>query len=138
MSELFYCQTHAADLPVEEQSDDPRYCLSCYNFLVKETRMLEERGTTKRPEWIPNPLPEALRTSLQQTRDTGKGVTKAITLISGMSQPVTTTPRQETSLNDAIIGLAGLSSRAIAEQLSLQGFNISYRTVARRMKRVKV
>jgi hypothetical protein len=54
--------------------------------------------------------------------------------------PVTARDRAQMPIINAIEELAnnGLSCRAIADQLSLEGFNVSYRTVARRLRRGKV
>lgn len=47
----FWCYTHLADLPLEKQSPDPRYCQQCFEILVKEAK---DTGRSKgRVWWVP-------------------------------------------------------------------------------------
>lgn len=50
----FFCKTHLCDVPLSEQSPDPRYCNKCYKSLVMEARNV----FIGRPSWIPDPMPE--------------------------------------------------------------------------------
>lgn len=47
----FFCGACLVGKPATEQSSDPRYCLGCYDFLLKEAEMLPAKSG--RPEWIP-------------------------------------------------------------------------------------
>ena len=47
----FWCYTHLADLPVKEQSPDPRYCRRCYAILQKEGK--ETRRSRNKIWWWP-------------------------------------------------------------------------------------
>jgi hypothetical protein len=44
----FYCQGHLVARPKEEQSDDPRYCWSCCEFLSQEAESQNIRAA-----WVP-------------------------------------------------------------------------------------
>jgi len=49
----FWCYSHLADLPLNEQSPDPRFCNSCHGVLMAEYRdMVTTRGKRK-PWWVP-------------------------------------------------------------------------------------
>ena len=48
----FFCQACVIGKPAVEISPDPRYCQSCYDFLLKEAEILHD---SKRPKWIPKP-----------------------------------------------------------------------------------
>lgn len=49
-SVTFFCHGCLIDKSVIEMSPDPRYCLECYGFLLKEAEIL---SPGKRPAWIP-------------------------------------------------------------------------------------
>jgi hypothetical protein len=135
----FWCETHLAAVPVTEQSADPRYCRDCYDFLCHELELMMEHRTTKRPAWIPDPLPEALRAVLLPTAGGQKACDTGMTLSTGMSQTVTCENGAQHGLDDAILGLAGqsLGCRAIADELCRQGYSITYRSVARHLKKLR-
>ena len=48
----FLCVTHQIALPIEQQSPDNRYCLTCYNFLLEEAKLIPD-NRNKHPEWLP-------------------------------------------------------------------------------------
>ena len=49
----FFCQGCLVGKPLDDQSSDPRYCLSCYEFLLDEAVLLSpNRG---KPSWVPVP-----------------------------------------------------------------------------------
>lgn len=46
----FFCQACVVGKPLDDQSPDPRYCISCYEVLLKEAELLDPHH---RPKWIP-------------------------------------------------------------------------------------
>ena len=50
---MFWCYTHLADLPLSEQSPDPRYCNACNAVLTRERADLRGSGNRKKPWWAP-------------------------------------------------------------------------------------
>ncbi len=48
----FWCHGCLVGKPTDEQSDDPRYCSSCYDFLLSEAALIEKQ---KKPDWVPVP-----------------------------------------------------------------------------------
>jgi hypothetical protein len=50
---MFWCYTHLADLPLSEQSPDPRYCKACNAVLTREREDLRGSGNRKKPWWVP-------------------------------------------------------------------------------------
>jgi hypothetical protein len=51
----FWCEACLVARPLDDRSPDPRYCQGCYEFLLKEAKMLKEAGSWRRPDWIPKP-----------------------------------------------------------------------------------
>jgi len=50
----FYCYTHLRELPLSEQSIDPRYCKVCYNSLTTEVKMAKiTKSKLDGSEWLP-------------------------------------------------------------------------------------
>lgn len=49
---LFFCEGHLKDLPVSEQSLDPRYCQDCCRFLEFEATLLNPKRWGN-PAWVP-------------------------------------------------------------------------------------
>jgi hypothetical protein len=47
----FICAACTRGLPASEQSQDPRYCLSCFEFLMDEASRLSPDRT--KPKWVP-------------------------------------------------------------------------------------
>jgi len=49
----FWCEAWClVARPINDQSRDPRYCQSCYDFLRKETEVLHP---SRKPSWVPRP-----------------------------------------------------------------------------------
>jgi len=48
--ESFFCHACLLDKLATQASPDPRYCQSCYAFLLKEAELLPP---SKHPAWIP-------------------------------------------------------------------------------------
>jgi hypothetical protein len=147
--QAFWCETCLCARPNRLQSPDPRYCTDCYAFLCHELELMLEHGATKRPSWIPNPLPEALRAMLPPSKDGQKACDTGITQSTVMSPSVTGAGSNRAvpynakvasdALDAAIAALAGkgLGCRAISEALFLQEVDIGYRSVARRLQKAR-
>jgi len=150
MGTHFWCDTHLSAVPIGKRSPDRRYCHECYDFLVEETRMLAERGVTKRPAWIPDPLPDNIKSYFKGINIGRNSVTTYLPLSGDDTVDVTAPEQIRTTSEDgkkafpqlesAIEKMVkqGLSSRAIAEQLRLKGFNVSHMTVARYIRKKKM
>jgi len=61
----FFCQACLVSKPIIEQSDDPRYCHSCFKFLLDEAELVPK---TKRPGWIPKLPKFSLQKSIPLTQ----------------------------------------------------------------------
>ena len=48
----FFCGACLVSKPAGEQSDDPRYCHSCFKFLIDEVELLNKKD--KIPAWVPS------------------------------------------------------------------------------------
>ena len=46
----FFCEACLISKPIDDMSYDPRYCLGCYEFLLKEAKLLRPG---KKPSWVP-------------------------------------------------------------------------------------
>ena len=51
--ETFWCYTHLADVPLSEQSLDPRYCKACNAALTREREDSRASGNFRKPWWVP-------------------------------------------------------------------------------------
>src|SRR5271157_3841745 len=51
--ETFWCYIHLADLPLSEQSPDPRYCKACNAVLSRDREESRAAGNFKKPWWVP-------------------------------------------------------------------------------------
>lgn len=150
MGTHFWCETHLSAVPIGKRSPDRRYCQECYDFLVEETRMLAERGVTKRPAWIPDPLPDNIKSYFKGPNIGQNYVTTYLPLSGDGTGDVTAPEQIRTTSGDvkkaspqleAVIEKMvkqGLSSRAIAGQLRLKGFSVSHMTIARYIRKKKM
>jgi hypothetical protein len=59
----FWCYTHLADLPLKEQSPDPRYCRQCYAILQKEGK--ETRRSKDKIWWWPKTINRTHRSAVR-------------------------------------------------------------------------
>jgi hypothetical protein len=62
-----FCSACLVGKTANEQSPDPRYCQSCYEFLLKEASLLDG---SRRPAWIPKDTQAITRTLLQPSAET--------------------------------------------------------------------
>jgi len=51
--ETFWCYVHLADMPLSEQSLDPRYCKACNAALTREREDSRASGNFRKPWWVP-------------------------------------------------------------------------------------
>ena len=51
--ETFWCYIHLAEMPLFEQSPDPRYCKACNAVLNRDREDSRASGNFKRPWWVP-------------------------------------------------------------------------------------
>jgi hypothetical protein len=51
--ETFWCYIHLADLPLFEQSLDPRYCKACNAVLTRNREDSRVSGNFRKPWWVP-------------------------------------------------------------------------------------
>jgi hypothetical protein len=78
----FWCYTHLADLPLKEQSPNPRYCRQCYAILQKEGK--ETRRSKNKIWWWPKTINRISRSTVRDA----EGVTRlepAIGKVSGVT-----------------------------------------------------
>jgi RNase P subunit RPR2 len=59
----FWCYTHLADLPLKEQSPDPRYCRQCYAILQKAGK--EAKRSRNKIWWWPKPINRVSRSAVR-------------------------------------------------------------------------
>jgi hypothetical protein len=51
--ETFWCYIHLADMPLSEQSPDPRFCKACNAVLTREREDSRASGNFRKPWWVP-------------------------------------------------------------------------------------
>ena len=51
--ETFWCYVHLADMPLSEQSLDPRYCKACNAALTRDREDSRVSGNFRKPWWVP-------------------------------------------------------------------------------------
>ena len=51
--ETFWCYIHLAEMPLFEQSPDPRYCKACNAVLNRDREDSRASGNFRRPWWVP-------------------------------------------------------------------------------------
>jgi len=124
--------------PPTDGSPDPRYCQSCYDFLLEEAALLT--GTT-RPKWIPR-RQESGQNLIPVSGD-GYGIMSTVedkkNTVDIIHPPVTYRtakrgPKHRRLPEDLIANLAdeGMGSKAIASILKAKhGIGVSYKTVQR-------
>jgi hypothetical protein len=154
----FWCKTHLGDLPISEQSPDSRYCQDCYEFLLKEARLLSSHQG--RPNWIPNPskYPVGKATKSKSTLQKPAGLSPQGTLnmhtvneeksevciIPSETPKRTKTKRGPKHIelpDDLILKWAneGMGSKAITTRLKGEhGIKVHYSTIQRRISCGKI
>ena len=51
--ETFWCYIHLAEMPLFEQSPDPRYCKACNAVLNRDREDSRASGNFRKPWWVP-------------------------------------------------------------------------------------
>ena len=51
--ETFWCYVHLADMPLSQQSPDPRYCKACNAALTRDREDSRASGNFRKPWWVP-------------------------------------------------------------------------------------
>ena len=136
----FFCEACLVGEPRDDMSPDPRYCQSCYEFLLKEAEML--RGTTKRPMWIPKP--QKGRKRQYQVSSVGDRIMSTLenpkNEVDIIRRSVATRtlgkrgPKHKPLPEDVIRRLSAesMGSKAIVAKLKTElGIDISYKTIQR-------
>ena len=143
----FFCHACVVDKPVSEQSPDSRYCLGCYDFLLKEAEIL---SPGKHPKWVPRAQSEKDSTGKighqKSIQVSGDVVLNMSTLDDKKTevdifQPsvakvtrVKRGPKQKPLPQELIEQWAGegMGSKAIASKLNNElGIKVSYKTIQR-------
>lgn len=146
----FWCETCLVARPLAEQSPDPRYCKSCYVFLLKEAELLT--GHSKKASWIPKPQKEATQ-KVAPISQYGGGIMSTVKgkkIEVDKIQPSVAIETHARRLSnkrgrkpkelpeDLIVELAGkgMGSKAIASNLRADhNITISYKTIQRILAR---
>ena len=141
-SGMFWCYTHLADLPLEKQSSDPRYCKECFEILKVEAADLRSTGHLRRQWW----LPQTTKLSVKETahvverHDGNMSTVKAKnSTVDKLSRSVA--PRPGPKSKDLPMDLIkqliseGQGSKVIAKRLTADGIPVSYKTIQRLLKK---
>ncbi len=121
----FFCGACLTGKPVSERSRNPRYCLTCYESMRQE-RARASLGIESAD--FSEEMAIAMEMPLITPSSSDKGCDKAQDKENGTSDAVTARIIELSSLRK---GNKAISSRAIADQLTVEGVTMSYRTVAR-------
>lgn len=104
----FFCEACLGVKTVDERSQDPRYCQSCYDFLTKEAELLLG---SKHPAWLPKPE----KPSVEPEPVSQKGRKKPVLPVSDIRQ----------------LSFEGMGAKAIAPQLRKRNAKVSHKTAQR-------
>lgn len=135
---MFWCYTHLADLPLSEQSLDPRYCRRCYKVLSQEASDMKSSGIRRKPWWILKATGEKTVKVVEQPSQimsTSNAIKNTVDIIP-LTVPTRRGPKNHVLPDERIIQLAfsGMGSKAIATKLQSEGCSVSYKTVQRRLR----
>jgi hypothetical protein len=140
----FWCEACLKARPLDDQSPDPRYCLGCYEFLLKEAILLPPKQG--RPKWVPK-AKEAVKSGAgisgypPRIMATVKGKKSEVAIIppSVSTRPIVKRirrgPKHRTDLPVEVImqwAGEGMGSKKITAKLKADyDIAIGFRTVAR-------
>lgn len=111
-----FCHACCRDFPPETMSADPRYCPECFDFLSGEAKLLNSKKADWKPRQGASGSKQAKAQGCDTELDKGNTTSEDVTAkILAMSQ--------------------NKSCRVIEKELSAEGVTMSYRTVARIIKR---
>jgi len=127
----FFCEACLVGKAPEEQSIDPRYCQSCYDFLMEEAKQVTRWKT---PEWVPVVPRETFRKPVQSVLEGNRSVGNGDRHTVKMSTLKRGYYKKKNLPEDYIRQLAddGMGSKAIATKLETEhDIAVSYKTIQR-------
>jgi hypothetical protein len=141
--EMFWCYTHLQNLPLNEQSPDPRYCNACHGILMAEYRdMVTTRGKRKL-WWVP--VDSTGTETTPQVHGQGALIMSTVNGNKTEVDIINPTPNRDgrgRKRQPLPVGrikqlaFDGMGSKAIATKLQGEGYSVSYKTVQRRLQQV--
>ena len=139
----FYCAACLIGKPLDDISPDPRYCLGCYEFLLKEAEMVHP---SRKPPWVPR-QPEIAGKKLCGVSQHGAGIMATVKDKKSevaIIQPTVATgtlpkrgPKQKVLPIDLIMQWTseGMGYKRISARLKVEhGIEVGFRTIARVVK----
>lgn len=131
----FWCEACLVGKPKDDQSRDPRYCQGCFDFLLKEAKLIPP-GKGK-PAWIPQVADNApLKPPENLTSGTIAGKT-AVTTYRPISSQGSDTVTPDVTEKISLLSGQGLSTRAISDQLREEGIKTNHVKVYRTIKKLQ-
>lgn len=140
----FFCEACCIGKPSGEQSPDERYCLACYEFLLKEAELDTSRRTASWKPVIPHKQGDKkVKGAAQVSEDirvimsTVKGKKSEVNIIhpAVTARPVAKRGPKHRDLPDDLIiqwGGEGMGSKGIAARLAKEyNVTVSYKTIQR-------
>jgi hypothetical protein len=139
----FFCHACLVGKPAVEQSPDPRYCQGCYEFLMHEASLLDQRS---RPKWLPRHTKQGEISGEKTNKVSGVGVsimatvkgkkTEVAIIHPAVSARPTTKrgPKHRDLPVDLIMQWAGegMGSKKITAKLKAEyDITVGFRTIAR-------
>jgi len=142
---MFWCYTHLADLPLEKQSPDPRYCQECFELFLHEVDDMKSSGNHHKSWWMLRSTREKTVQVVEQLALNMSTVNSQKTTVDKLylSVPVRLIvhpgPKKKELPMDLITQLVseGQGSKIIAKRLTSDGISVSYKTIQRLLKKVK-
>ena len=143
---MFWCYTHMADLPLEKQSADPRYCQKCYELLTQEANGQKSSGIRRKPWWISKTGSEKTVRAVEQHTHNLSTVKGQKTSMDILALPVPIRPIVHPGPKNMALPLDriakltadGMRSKLIARQLNADGIEVSYKTIQRLLRKVSL
>ena len=143
---MFWCYTHLADLPLEMQSPDPRYCQECYELLLHEVDDMKSSGNHHKPWWIPKTANGKNVQVLGQLAPNMSTVNSQKTTVDKIGLPAPARPIVHPGPKNMALPLEtiaelvkeGKGSKVIARTLTASGYPVSYKTIQRLLHKPKV
>ncbi len=132
-----WCEACLVGKEEDQMSPDPRYCQSCYEFLLEEARIL---SGTKRPNWIPRSETggeEQYHASqygngIKATLEGEKSIVDIINPPTFLRPQAKRGPKHRVLPEEFIRSLAkDMGSKAITTKLKERGITVSYKTIQR-------
>jgi hypothetical protein len=129
----FWCQVCLIARPLSDHSPDPRYCQSCYDFLVEEAKLLNK---WKLPDWVP------ITKGKKAVKEQGVEVLRIPEVLAGINGvPAKTQPRENNQGGRPRLNLPvkqirkwqreGYGATEIKRRLADSGVRVSMRSLYR-------